>query len=95
MQKNILAILCWIFESTFQFVSYIIYKLLHTELYASVVAGYSFSSSSGVMTTPFLILQCYMMSTAKQIKIVAGHQTKCIIALGLVLKRDKHDETKG
>ena len=40
-----------------------------------------------------------MMSTAKQIKNgiknVAGHQAKCIVVLGLVLKRDRHDGTKG
>ena len=34
-------------------------------------------------------------STAKQIKNVAGHQAKCIVVLGLVLKSDRHGETKG
>ena len=94
MQKKH-TISCWIFEPTFQFLSYIIYKLLHTELYASVLAGSSFSSTSAVLATPFLILQRSMMSTAKQIKNVAGHQAKCIVVLGLVLKRDRRDETKG
>ena len=92
--KNI-AILCWIFEPSFQFLSYIIYKLLHTELNASVLAGSSLSSTSAVLATRFLILQRSMMSTAKQIKNVAGHQAKCIVVFGLVLKRDWHDETKG
>ena len=87
MQKKH-TILFWIFEPTFQFLSYIIYKLLHTELYASVLAGSSFGLTSAVLVTPFLILQRSMMSTAKQIKNVAGHQAKCIAVLGLVLKRD-------
>ena len=56
MQKK-QTILCWIFEPTFQFLSYIIYKLLHTEVYASVLAGSSFSSTSAVLATRFLILQ--------------------------------------
>ena len=83
MQKKH-TILCWIFEPTFQFLSYIIYKLLHTELYASVLVGSSFSSTSAVLATGFLILQCSRMSTAKQIKNVAGHQAKCIVVFGLV-----------
>ena len=94
MQKK-RTILCWIFEPSFQFLSYIIYKLLHTELYASVLAGSSFSSTSAVPATPFLILQRSIMFTAKQIKNVAGHQAKRIVVLGLVLKRDRHDEIKG
>ena len=81
-------------EPTFQFLSFIIYKLLHTELYASVFASSSFNSTSAVLTTRFLILQRSMMPTAKQMKNVAGHQAKCIIVLGLVLKRDWHDKTK-
>ena len=48
-----------------------------------------------LLTTRFLILQYSMMSTAEQIKNVAGHQAKCTIVFGLVLKRDRHDETKG
>ena len=94
MQKK-QTILCRIFEPTFQFLSYITYKLLHTELYASVLAGSSFSSTSTVLATRFLILHSSMMSTAKQIKHMAGHQAKFIVALGLVLKRDRYDETKG
>ena len=94
MQKKH-TILCLVFEPTFQFFSYIIYKLLHTELYASMLTGSSFSSTSAVLATPFLILQRSMMSTVKQIKNVAGHQAKCIVVLRLVLKRDRHDETKG
>ena len=94
MQKKH-TILCWIFEPTFQFLSYIIYKLLHIELYASVLAGSSFSSTSAVLATPFLILQRSMMSTAKQIKNVASNQANYIIVLGLVLKCERDDETKG
>ena len=94
MQKKH-TILCWIFEPTFQFLSYIIYKLLHTELYASVLAGFSFSSTSAVLARPFLILHHSTMSTAKQIKNEAGHKAKCIVVLGLILKRDRHNETKG
>ena len=52
------------------------HKLLHTELYASVLAGSSFSSTSAVLAKRFLTLQCFMMSTAKQIKNAAGHQDK-------------------
>ena len=48
-----------------------------------------------LLATRFLILQHSMKSTAEQIKNVAGHQAKCIVVLGLVLKRDRHDETKG
>ena len=40
-------------------------------------------------------LQCSMMSTSEQIKNVTGHQAKCTVVLGLVLKHDRHDETKG
>ena len=94
MQKKH-TILCWIFEPTFQFLSYIIYKLLHTKLYASVLAGSSFSSTSAVLAKRFLTLQCFMMSTVKQIKNAAGHQAKRIVVLGLVLRRDRHHETKG
>ena len=94
MQKKH-TILCWIFEPNYQFLSYIFYILLHTELYASALAGSSFSSTSAVLATPFFILQRSMMSTAKQVKNVAGHQAKCIVVLGLVLKHDIHDETKG
>ena len=93
MQKKH-TILCWIYEPTFQFLNYIIYKLLHTELYASVLAGSSFISTSAVLATRFLILQRFMMSTAKQMKNVAGHQPKCIVVLGLVLKHDRHGKTK-
>ena len=35
-----------------------------------------------------------MMSTAKQIKNVAGYQAKCIIVLGLVLKRGSTTKPK-
>ena len=42
-----------------------------------------------------LILQHSMMSTAEQIRNVAGHQAKCTVVLGLVLKCARHDETKG
>ena len=48
-----------------------------------------------LLATPFLILQHSMMPTAEQIKNVAGHLAKCTVALGLVLKRDRHYETKG
>ena len=94
MQKKH-TILCWIFEPTFQFLSYIIYKLLHTELYTSVLAGSSFSWTYVILATCFLILQRSMMSTAKQIKNVVGQQAKYIVVLWLVRKRDWHDETKG
>ena len=77
------------------FRAYLSVPMLHTELYASVLAGSSFSSTSAVLATPFLILQRAMMSTAKQIKNVASHQAKCIVVLGLVLKCDRHNETKG
>ena len=91
MQKKH-TIFCWIFDPTFQFLCYIIYKLLHIVLYAS------FSSISTVLTSLFLTTSCSvlpMMSTTKQMKNVAGNQAKCIIVLGLVLKRDWHDEIKG
>ena len=48
-----------------------------------------------LLTTRFLILQHSMLSTAEQIKNVAGHQAKCTVVLKLVLKRDRHDKTKG
>ena len=48
-----------------------------------------------LLATRFLILQHSMISTAEQIKNVAGHQAKFTVVLGLVLKRDRHDETKG
>ena len=89
------TVLCWIFKPIFQFLRYMIYKLLHIELYALVLAGSSFGWTSAVLVTRFLILQRSMMSTAKQTKNVPGHQAKCIVILGLVLKRDRHDETKG
>ena len=95
-EKTYLAtIICGMFESTFQFLSYLIYKLLHTELYVSVLAGSSFSSTSAVLAAPFLILQRSMMFTAKQIKNVAGHQAKWIVDVRLELKRDRDDKTKG
>ena len=47
-----------------------------------------------LLATRFLILQHSMMSTAEQIKNVAGHLAKCTVVLGLVLKRDRHDETR-
>ena len=53
-----------------------------------MLAGSSYSSTSAVLATCFLILQHSMMSRAKQIKNMAGHQAKCIVVLGLVLKRD-------
>ena len=48
-----------------------------------------------LLATRVLILQHSMKSTAEQIKNVAGHQAKFTVVLGLVLKRDRHDETKG
>ena len=48
-----------------------------------------------LLATRFLILQHSLMSMAEQIENVAGHQAKCTVLLGLVLKRDRHDETKG
>ena len=53
------------------------------------------SDLAQLLATHFLILQHSMMSTAEQIKTVTGHQDKCAVVLGLVLKRDRHDETKG
>ena len=41
-----------------------------------------------LLATRFLILLHSTMSTAEQRKNVAGHQAKCIVVLGLVLKRD-------
>ena len=41
-----------------------------------------------VLATRFLILQHSMISTAEQIKNVAGQQAKFTVVLGLVLKRD-------
>ena len=63
-RKN--TILCWIFEPTFQFLSYIIYKLLHTELYASVLASSSFSSTSAVLDTRFLTSSCSVLWCPRQ-----------------------------
>ena len=40
------------------------------------------------LATPFLVLQHSMMSTAEEIKNVAGHQAKFTVVLGLVLKHD-------
>ena len=48
-----------------------------------------------LLVTRFLILHHSMTSTAEQIKNVAGHQAKFTVVLGLVLKRNRHDETKG
>ena len=48
-----------------------------------------------LLATRFLILQHSMMSTAEQIKNAAGHQAKYIVVLGIVLKRDWHDQIKG
>ena len=48
-----------------------------------------------LLATCFLILQHSKVSTAEQIKNMAGHQAKCTIVLGLALKCDQHDETKG
>ena len=59
-----------------------------------MLAGSSFSSTSADMATLFLILQIFMISTSKQIKNGPGHQAKCIVVLGLVLKHDRHDKTK-
>ena len=50
---------------------------------------------SHLLATRFLILQYSMMSPAEQKKNVAGHLAKCTVVLGLVLKRDRHYETKG
>ena len=47
------------------------------------------------LTTRFPILQHSMISVAEQMKNVADHQAKCTVVLGLALKRDQHDETKG
>ena len=54
-----------------------------------MLAGSSLSSTSAVLATCFKILQRSMMSTANKIKNVAGHQAKCIVFLGLVLKHEK------
>ena len=48
-----------------------------------------------LLATRFLILQHSMISTAEQVESVAGHQVKFTVVLGLVLKRDRHDKTKG
>ena len=53
------------------------------------------SDLAQLLATRFLILQHSMISTAEQTKKEADHQAKCIVVLGLVLKRDQHDETKG
>ena len=55
MQKKH-TILCWIFDPTFQFLSY--YKLLHTQLHALVFADSSYGSTSAVLGTRLLILWC-------------------------------------
>ena len=47
-----------------------------------------------ILATRFFILQHSTISTAEQIKNVAGHQAKCAVVLGLVLERDRHNETK-
>ena len=47
-----------------------------------------------LLTTRFLHPR-FMMFPGVQIKNVAGHQAKSTVGLGLVLKRDRHDETKG
>ena len=49
--------------------------------YGSVLADSSFSSTSG-HTLP------HPRQIAEQTKNVAGHQSKCTVVLGLVLKRD-------
>ena len=46
------------------------------------------SDLSQLLATLFLILQHPMMSTAEQMKNVAGHRAKFTVVLGLVLKRD-------
>ena len=47
------------------------------------------------LATRFLVVQHSIISTTEKIKKVAGHQAKCTVVLGLVPKRDRHDETKG
>ena len=54
-----------------------------------------FPDLAQLLATRFLILQHSITSMAKQIKNLAGHQTKFTVVLRLVLKRDRHDETKG
>ena len=53
------------------------------------------SDLAQLLATSFLILQHSMLSTVEQKKNVAGHQAKFTVVLGLVLKRDWHDEIKG
>ena len=48
-----------------------------------------------LLATRFLVLQHSMISTAEHIKNVAGHQAKFTVVLGLVLKCDRLDGTKG
>ena len=40
-------------------------------------------------------LHRYPYSAVVLIKKIAGHQAKCTVALGLVLKHDRQDKTKG
>ena len=54
-----------------------------------------FSDLAQLLVTPFLMLQDSIMSTTEHIKNVAGHQAKFTIVLSLILKRDRHDDTKG
>ena len=49
-----------------------------------------------LLATGFLHpLSIFCSFTAGQIKSMAGHQTKSTLAFELVLKGDRHDETKG
>ena len=52
-----------------------------------------FRDLAQLLATRFL--HPYLYSAAVLIKKIAGHQAKCTVALGLVLKRDRQDKTKG
>ena len=72
------------------FRSLIIYKLLHTYMPQCLLICNLTQLQSH---TSCIHVRC--CSTAVQIKKVPGHQVKCTFVLGLVLKRDRHNETKG
>ena len=66
-----------------------IYKLLHIYMSQCLLVR----DLAQLLATRFL--HRYPYSAAVLIKKIAGHQGKCTVVLGLVLRRDRQDKTKG
>ena len=67
---------------------------INCKLYESRI-DFSSSSSSSTSDDTLPRPAAFYDTTAKQTKIVAGHQAKFTAVLRLVFERDRHDETKG